>query len=90
MSGSGVTAEETVQVAGPLVPRRDTFRMYGGCRCLLSKYVENIQTISRYGQAAVGVQRRVVRVRHQSRRRGRPGIQILPQLSLNDLATIDI
>ena len=90
MSGSGVTAEETMQVAGPLVPRRDTFRMYGGCRCLLSKYVENIQTISRYGRAAVSVQRRVVRVRHQSRRRGRPGIQILPQLSLNDLATIDI
>ena len=91
MSGSGVTAEETVQVAGPLVPRRDTFRMYGGCRCLLpSIYMENIQTISRYGRAAVSVQRRVVRVRHQSRRRGRPGLQILPQLSLNDLATIDI
>ena len=31
MSGS---TEETVQVAGPLVPRRDTFRMYGSCRCL--------------------------------------------------------
>ena len=42
MSGSG----ETVQVAGPLVPRRDTFRMYGSCRCLLilmSKYMENSQ-----------------------------------------------
>ena len=35
MSGSGVTTEETVQMAGPLVPRRDTFRMYGSCRCLL-------------------------------------------------------
>ena len=89
MSGSGVTTEETVQVAGPLVPRRDTFRMYGSCRCLLaSKYVENIKNISRYGRAAVSVQRRVVRAHHQSRRR--PGLQILPQLSLNDLATIDI
>ena len=87
MSGS----EETVQVAGPLVPRRDTFRMYGSCRCLLiSKYTENSQifNISRYGRAAVSVQRRVVRAHHQSRRR--PGLQILPQLSLNDLATIEI
>ena len=32
MSGS---TEETVQVAGPLVPRRDTFRMYGSSRGLL-------------------------------------------------------
>ena len=86
MSGS---TEETVQVAGPLVPRRDTFRMYGSCRCLLiSKNMENIQNISRYGGAAVSVQRRMVRAHHQSRRR--PGLQILPQLSLNDLATIEI
>ena len=48
MSGSGLSPEETGQVAGALVPRRDTFRMYRSCRWLLlpSKYVENFKNVA--------------------------------------------
>ena len=43
MTGSGVTTDESVQVAGPLVPRRDTFRMYGGCRWLLTLHLNTCE-----------------------------------------------